>query len=260
MKPVLDDLIDLARQAGEILRAGYGQEQHITHKGLIDLVTEYDHQSEAFLLGEIKQRFPHHSINAEESGLSAGSQAHIWYVDPLDGTVNFAHGVPVFSVSLAYAQDGQVKLGVVYDPLRDECFCAERGKGAWLGERRLHVSDTTQLIHSLLGTGFPYDIATNPRNNLAEYTRLAVRSQGVRRLGSAALDFCYLAAGRFDGYWELHLNPWDLAAGALIAAEAGARLERAWGQGDLLASPCSILACTPGIYAELRQALDLAQG
>ena len=118
------------------------------------------------------------------------------------------------------------------------------------------MTGTDQLIHSLLATGFPYDVATNPRNNLAEYARFAVRSQGVRRLGSAALDLCYLAAGRFDGYWELHLNPWDLAAGWLIAEEAGARLEHAWGEGDLLTPPCSILACTPGIYTEMRQLLD----
>lgn len=256
MNPTLQDLITLAHQAGDILRAGYGQEQHVTHKGVIDLVTEYDHQSEAFLLGEIQRRFPGHSINAEESGLSAGSQSQIWYVDPLDGTVNFAHGVPLFCVSLAYAEAGQVQLGVVYDPLRQECFCAERGKGAWLGERRLQVTGVTQLIRALLVTGFPYDIATNPRNNLAEYARLALRSQGVRRLGSAALDLCYIAAGRFDGYWELHLNPWDLAAGMLIAVEAGARVERAWGEGDFLTPPCSVLACTPGIYLELRQVLD----
>lgn len=256
MNPTLQDLIALAHQAGDILRAGYGQEQHVTHKGLIDLVTEYDHQSETFLLGEIQRRFPGHSVNAEESGLSAGSQSQVWYVDPLDGTVNFAHGVPIFCVSLAYAEAGQVQLGVVYDPLRQECFCAERGKGAWLGDRRLQVTGVTQLIRALLVTGFPYDVATTPRNNLAEYARLALRSQGVRRLGSAALDLCYIAAGRFDGYWELQLNPWDLAAGMLIAAEAGARVERAWGAGDMLAPPCSVLACTPGIYLELRQALD----
>lgn len=256
MTPTLQDLLALARQAGEILRAGYGQEQRVTHKGVIDLVTEYDHQSETFLLGEIRRRFPGHSINAEESGLSAGSQSHVWYVDPLDGTVNFAHGVPIFCVSLAYAEAGQVQLGVIYDPLRDECFSAARGAGAWLGEHRLQVTSATQLIQALLVTGFPYDIATSERNNLAEYARLAVRSQGVRRLGSAALDLCYIAAGRFDGYWELQLNPWDLAAGMLIAAEAGARVERAWGQGDMLTPPCSVLACTPGIYTELRQALD----
>lgn len=255
MNPTLQDLIDLALQAGDILRAGYGQEQHVTHKGVIDLVTEYDHQSETYLLGEIRRRFPGHSLNAEESGRSGISQAQVWYVDPLDGTVNFAHGVPIFCVSLAYAEAGQVRLGVVYDPLRQECFAAERGKGAWLGERRLQVTRANRLIESLLVTGFPYDVATNPRNNLPEYARLAVRSQGVRRLGSAALDLCYIAAGRFDGYWELHLNPWDLAAGMLIAAEAGAKVERLWGEGDPLTPPCSVLACTPGIHVELRQAL-----
>ncbi|MCU0486137.1 MAG: inositol monophosphatase [Anaerolineales bacterium] len=255
MNPTLQDLIELALHAGDILRAGYGKEQHVTHKGVIDLVTEYDHQSETFLLGEIRQRFPGHSLNAEESGLSGTSQAQVWYVDPLDGTVNFAHGVPIFCVSLAYVEAGQVQLGVVFDPMRQECFSAERGKGAWLGERRLQVTRANRLIQSLLVTGFPYDVATNPRNNLPEYARLAVRSQGVRRLGSAALDLCYVAAGRFDGYWELHLNPWDLAAGMLIAAEAGAKVERLWGEGDMLVPPCSVLACTPGIHAELLEAL-----
>ena len=262
MKPELADLITLARQAGEILRAGYGQVQHITHKSEIDLVTEYDHQSEAYLLGEIRQRFPGHSIVSEESGLSAGSKSQIWYVDPLDGTVNFAHGVPIFTVSLAYAEDGQVVLGVVYDPTRDECFSAERGHGAWLGEHRLHVSTADALIRSLLVTGFPYDVKTNPANNLAEHARFSMVTRGVRRLGSAALDLCYVAAGRLDGFWELRLNAWDIAAGALIAEEAGAYLGIAVdgggepvSAGELLAPPCSILASAPGIYAEMRRVL-----
>ena len=166
--------------------------------------------------------FPGHQIVSEEVGLVPGSAADQWYVDPLDGTVNYAHGIPIFSVSIAYARDGVVTLGVVYDPMQDELFAAERGQGAWCNGRRLQVSQVTDFQHSLLVTGFPYDAWTTQHDNLENFGRFARITQGVRRLGSAALDLCYVAAGRFDGYWELSLNPWDLAAGALIALEAGA--------------------------------------
>jgi len=248
MWPDLHYLETLARRAGEMLRAAYGQRHHIDYKGAIDLVTEVDRQVEAFLLSEIRQRFPDHRILAEESGAQAGNHCCIWYVDPLDGTVNYAHGIPIFAVSIAFEAQGERRLGVVYDPMRDECFSAERGRGAWLNGEPIHPSTTPDLDHSLLVTGFPYDIRQNPENNLNHFARFSLLTQGVRRLGSAALDLCYVAAGRFDGFWEMRLSPWDVAAGALIAEEAGAVVTNMQGGPDYLSKPQSILAANPLIH------------
>jgi myo-inositol-1(or 4)-monophosphatase len=244
----MEDLIELARGAGEILRRGYETHHAIAYKSEIDLVTEVDRQSEEWLLQQIGNRFPGHQVLAEETGGLSGDDAHLWFVDPLDGTVNYAHGVPIFCVSLAYARRGELTLAAIYDPMRDECFSAERGRGALLNGHPIHVSETTDLNRSLLVTGFPYDIRTTPQNNLDNYARFALRSQGVRRLGAAALDLCYVAAGRFDGYWELSLKPWDVAAGILIAREAGAHVTTVDGNPDPVQPPCSVLAATPGIY------------
>jgi myo-inositol-1(or 4)-monophosphatase len=251
--PTLSDLESLARAAGKILRDGYEKDHDIKVNGVIDLVTEIDHQSEAYLLGEIKRRWPESLVFAEESGESGGGEL-TWYIDPLDGTVNYAHGVPVFCVSIACAWDGQTRLGVVYDPLRDEMFAAERGKGARLNGRVLQVSKATDLQRTLLVTGFPYDTWTALDNNIKHFSKFARRTQGVRRLGSAALDACYVAAGRFDGFWELSLRAWDIAAGGLMAEEAGARVTAVDGQSDYMVAPHSILACAPGIYEQM---LDL---
>ena len=255
MSPTLPDLERLARHAGDILRQGYEQEHEVQYKGVIDLVTEVDRQSEEYLLGEIKRLFPGHQIISEEAGLVPGRGGDEWLVDPLDGTVNYAHGIPVFSVSIAYLRDGEVKLGVVYDPLRDELFAAERGRGAWLNGRTLHVSAATDLQRSLLVTGFPYDAWSNPNNNLDHFAAFSKLSQGVRRLGSAAIDLCYVAAGRFDGYWELSLHPWDLAAGSLIAGEAGATVTNLHGGADFLSPPCSLVACAPAIHGRMLEVL-----
>ena len=256
MKPALLDLERLARQAGEILRLGYGREHQVDYKDDINLVTEVDHQSEAFLLGEIQRLFPGHRIVSEEIGLVPGREADQWYVDPLDGTVNYAHGIPFFTVSIAYARDGVVTLGVVYDPMRDELFAAERGQGARCNGRSLRVSTVTELPRSLLVTGFPYDAWSTPNDNLEFYGRFARMTQGVRRLGSAALDLCYVAAGRFEGYWELSLNPWDVAAGGLIAAEAGAVVTNLEGMQDILKPPCSLLAAPPVLHAKMLEILN----
>ena len=218
------------------------------NKGIIDLVTEVDRQSEAFLLGEIRRSFPAHRILAEESGSLVGDDCCIWYVDPLDGTINYAHDIPFFSVSLAFEMEGEMRLGVVYDPLRDECFSAERGMGAWLNGTPIRVSETQDLLHSLLITGFPYDIRENPDNNLDHYARLNLLTLGVRRLGSAALDLAYVACGRLDGFWELRLSPWDVAAGGLIAHEAGATVTEMHGNPNYLGDPQSILAANARIY------------
>jgi myo-inositol-1(or 4)-monophosphatase len=256
MEPQRADLERLARQAGEILRRGYAREHKVEYKGAIDLVTEMDHASEAFLLGEIRRLFPGHQIVSEEAGVVPGAAGNQWFVDPLDGTVNYAHGIPIFCVSVAYARDGAVRLGAVYDPLRDELFSAESGLGAWLNGERLRVSQAADLSRSLLVTGFPYEIRTMPRNNLADFGRFALISQGVRRLGSAALDLCYVAAGRFDGYWEIVLKPWDAAAGGLIAREAGATVTTLDGRTDLLTPPCSLLAAPPALYDRMKEILD----
>jgi myo-inositol-1(or 4)-monophosphatase len=255
LQPTLNDLEILARQAGVILKDGYGRRLQVKYKGEIDLVTEYDHLSEEFLIGEIQRRFPVHQIVSEERGKIAGSECCRWYIDPIDGTVNFAHGVPMFCVTLAYEKGGQVRLGVVYDPLRDECFSAERGLGARLNGQLIEPSGEQCLERALLVTGFGYDIRTNPRNNLDEFVRFSLCSQGVRRLGSAALDLCYIACGRLDGFWELAIKPWDIAGGGLIAAEAGARVTDIRGGPDYLQPPCSILAATPAVHGQMLEVL-----
>jgi myo-inositol-1(or 4)-monophosphatase len=256
MKPALSELDRLARQSGDLLRLGYGREHQVDYKDVIDLVTEVDRQSEAFLLGEIQRLFPGHQIVSEEIGLLPGRAGDQWFVDPLDGTVNYAHGIPIFCVSIAYARDGVVTLGVVYDPMRDELFSAERGQGAWCNGRRLQVSRVTEFQRSLLVTGFPYDAWTTEHDNLEFFGRFTRMTQGVRRLGSAALDLCYVAAGRFDGYWELSLNPWDLAAGGLIALEAGAIVTNLVGENEYLIPPCSLLAAPPSLYPKMLEILS----
>jgi myo-inositol-1(or 4)-monophosphatase len=256
MKPVLSDLEDLARRAGEILRRGYGHEHQVDYKSVIDLVTEVDHQSEELQLGEIQRLFPGHRIFSEEIGLVPGRTADQWYVDPLDGTVNYAHNIPVFSVSIAYARDGIVTLGVVYDPMRDELFAAERGQGARCNGRTLRVSGVKELGRSLLVTGFPYDALSTQQDNLEFFSRFTRMTQGVRRFGSAALDLSYVAAGRFDGYWEFSLHPWDFAAGALIAAEGGALVTSMDGGADLLAPPYALLAAPPELHAKMLEILS----
>lgn len=253
MKPVLNDLIDWAKCAGEILREGYGKSHQINHKGRIDLTTEIDHQSEAYLLEQIHTHFPGHTIDTEESGLLSGAGGACWYIDPLDGTTNYAHAVPLFCVSLAYAENGQPLLGVIYEPMHDECFSAERWQGAYLNGQPIHVSATSDLLTSLLTTGFPYDRYTDSRNNLAAFEHFTRLTQGVRRLGAAALDLCYVAAGRFDGYWEQTIRPWDIAAGALIVTEAGGQVSKLDGGADFLQPPYNILAGNPSIHALMLQ-------
>lgn len=247
MTPSLDKIIEWARQAGAILREGYGKRHAIDHKGRVDIVTEMDRQSEAYLIEQIQSAHPGDALVTEESGYITGAGQACWYIDPLDGTINYAHQIPIFTVSVAYAEADQVLLGVVYDPMRDECFSARAGQGAWMNGQPLHVSGTGELVSSLLVTGFPYDSPTIERNidNFSHFTRQA---QGVRRMGSAALDLCYVAAGRFDGYWEMSLRPYDLAAGALIAREAGACVTSMTGSEDLFQPPCSIVAANPRLH------------
>jgi myo-inositol-1(or 4)-monophosphatase len=258
-EPRLNEMQQLVRQAGAIVREGFDKQHDVSYKGVIDLVTEIDHLSERFLLEEIGRRWPGSTILAEESGLAHGTSRNSWYVDPLDGTVNYAHDIPIFSVSLAYAVNGQVTLGAVYDPMRDEMFSAERGKGAHLNDKPIQVSSTIELQKSLLVTGFPYDAWDTDRDNFDNFVRFSKQTQGVRRLGSAALDACWVAVGRFDGFWEIALNPWDVAAGGLIAEEAGARVTNVHGTPDYLSKPQSIIAATPKIHASILEQLQARQ-
>jgi myo-inositol-1(or 4)-monophosphatase len=250
-QPSLTDLERLARQAGRILSEGYEKDHQVNFKGLIDLVTEVDHASEAFLINEITRLFPGHSFLAEESGASQQQTEHLWIIDPLDGTVNYAHGVPFFCVSIAYSYQDQVLLGAVYEPMRDEMYLAERGAGAWLNGRKLQATAVDELQRSLLVTGFPYDAWYAKPSNFDYFTKLGKMSQGVRRLGSAAIDLCYVAAGRLDGYWEFSLKAWDIAAGGLIAQEAGALVTDMHGGPDYLSPPYGVVAANPNLHPKL---------
>jgi myo-inositol-1(or 4)-monophosphatase len=254
-QPTLEDLYVLARVAGEILRSGYGLRHTITHKGRIDLVTEYDRRSEAYLLSQVREKFPGHTILSEESGLQPGHADHCWYIDPLDGTTNYAHGMPIFCVSIAYAEKDEMTLGVVYDPLRDEMFGASKGAGAYLNGERIQVSDADSLLQSLLVTGFAYDDWVI-RTNLQHFAYFSTLCQAVRRFGSAALDFCYIAAGRLDGYWEMSLQPWDSAAGSIIAREAGAIVSAPDGDPDFLKPPGGVIVANPAMHALLYEGLN----
>ena len=194
----------------------------------------------------------------EESGLLKGQADRCWFIDPLDGTINYAHDVPIFAVSIGYAEHGQMQAGVVYNPMTEECFSAERGQGACLNDEPIHVSEITDLIQSLLVTGFPYDTHNAVHTNLEYFNRLTLRSQGVRRFGSAALDLGYVAAGRLDGYWEIKLSPWDLAAGILIVEEAGGMVTSLHGDPNVMQSPYSVLAANPAIHPLLLAVLNEA--
>lgn len=212
-----------ANAAGGILRSNFGGEQKVRFKGEVDLVTEIDEQAERKIGEMLRQAFPAYGMLAEEGGSSPGAGEYRWIVDPLDGTSNYAHGLPIFCVSIALERDGETVLGVVHDPMREETFIAERGGGATLNGRPIRVSGTDELIRALVATGLPYDRDTMPAA-LDLFTRFAVLTQGLRRLGSAALDVCYVAAGRLDAYYERGVRPWDVAAGALILEEAGGKV------------------------------------
>lgn len=227
---MLDFAIDLAHRAGALLRAAAEGERSYEAKGHADIVTDADKASEALILKRIRAACPEHAILAEESGSSPGESEYTWVIDPLDGTLNYFHGFPCYSVSIGLLHQGEPLLGVVYDPTRGELFAAERGQGARLNGRRLKVSPTTTLARSLLTTGFPYDRFSQPDNNLREHDHLIMKCQDVRRPGSAALDLCNVAAGRSDGHWELGLNLWDIAAGVLIVVEAGGQVSDWQGQ------------------------------
>ncbi len=216
-------LLEALAKAGKIIRASFGKKLKITKKGEFNLVTEIDKASEKAIVELILKRFPGHSILAEESPALQGSECR-WIIDPIDGTTNFTHGFPVFSVSIGFEQNGRLEMGGVLDPTRNELFFAERDKGAFLNGERIHVSKAKSLSEALVVTGFPYDRKKNPEDYLSMLRSFLTKVQCIRRTGSAAIDLCYVACGRFDGYYEMHLSPWDKAAGMMIAKEAGGQL------------------------------------
>jgi myo-inositol-1(or 4)-monophosphatase len=242
------------KEAGTILREGREQVWTIEYKGAKNLVTDIDRRSEQAIASLVGRELPGHSLVSEEGARLEGDSGYRWYVDPLDGTTNYAHGYPCFSVSIGVEKDGELVYGVVYDPTLDELFTAERGAGAFLNGKRLRVSTISSLADSLLATGFPSDVATADENNLDHFANLIKLAQAVRRPGSAALDLSYVAAGRFDGFWELRLNPWDVAAGALLVMEAGGTVTDLEGRPLRLSGP-RIVASNGLIHGEMLRVL-----
>jgi myo-inositol-1(or 4)-monophosphatase len=222
---MLQTAIEAAVEAGKFLKMNVGKVRQLERKAgqETNLVTEFDKKAEDIIIGMIKKRFPHHDFLSEEAGAADVQSEYRWIIDPLDGTTNFAHGMPIFSVTIGLEHKGEMVLGAIYDPNQDELFTAEKGKGAWLNKRRIEVSKHSKLINSLIVTGFPYTVNENPELEMVHFKNFLVESQAVRRLGSAAIDLAYVACGRFDGFFEGHLNAWDMAAGVLLVMEAGGK-------------------------------------
>ena len=219
---MIEDVIKISKEAGNIIRNGFGTNFNIEYKtNESNLVTEIDKASEKLITEFIKKNYPTHGILAEEGGETKNSSEYVWVVDPLDGTTNFAHGLPIFSVSIGVQKNGKTIAGVVYDVMQDIVYSAEPGSGAFANGKKITVGKNDNLSHSVLVTGFPYNVADNPDNIFKKFEALTRASRGLRRLGSAAIDFCYVAKGVFDGFWEVYLNPWDICGGKLILEEAG---------------------------------------
>jgi myo-inositol-1(or 4)-monophosphatase len=251
MENYLSAAVEIAREAGALLAQLSKRPHEITYKHPSDLVTEADRRSEALIVERLRNRFPKHAVVSEEGGGQKTDSDYCWYVDPLDGTTNFAHSYPCFAVSIGLAEEGEPVVGVVLNPLTNELFTAIRGEGAYLDHKRLQVSTVEKLATSLVSTGFPSHQRANNRN-IYYYWEFTMRSHGVRRDGSAALDLCSVACGRFDGFWEFGLSSWDTAAGALIVREAGGRVSdlegRPYRPGDR-----SILATNGHIHTEMQK-------
>ena len=257
---MLNFAIQTARDAGRLLAERFGRAQRVTNKSELDLVTDSDLASERLIIDRIKTYYPRHAILAEESGASspvtpAAQSEWRWIIDPLDGTTNYAHGYPCFCVSIGLEYEGRMEVGVIYDPMRDELFTAERGQGAALNGRRINVSPTDNLSGALLCTGFPYDV--RERSEFARhFANFIMNAQAVRRDGAAALDLAYVASGRFDGFWEEGLKPWDVAAGSLMVEEAGGRVSNyAGGPLSIYAPP--ILASNGLVHEQMMRVLGV---
>jgi myo-inositol-1(or 4)-monophosphatase len=237
MQQLKNFAVELAHKAGALLIEKFDQSLEIHYKGDINLVTEADKMSENLIIAAIRRNFPDHGILSEESPAILDGSTMRWIIDPLDGTTNYAHGYPVFCVSIALEKNGVIILGAVYDPTRRDTFVAVRGEGAYLNGKKLAVSKTPELTRSLLATGFHYDIRESKENNLDHFTMMAKEAQAIRRAGAAALDMAYVADGRFDGFWELKLKPWDTAAAYLLIEEAGGKITDIFGHPWNLVSP-----------------------
>jgi myo-inositol-1(or 4)-monophosphatase len=250
--------IQTALQSREILQKYQGKVKKIGYKGVVNLVTEADRISEDAIIKIIRKNFPEHNILTEESKGYEKESEYKWIIDPLDGTTNYAHGFPVYCVSIALEKEAEVILGVVYNPVLEELFVAEKNKGAFLNGERIYVSKTKELSRSLLATGFPYDIRESKVNNLDHFKNFALRAQAIRRAGSAALDLCYLAKGIFDGFWELKLSPWDTAAGILMVKEAGGKVTNFLGKKFSIYEK-DILASNGKIHNQMIQVLKMGK-
>jgi len=250
----MNDLLEFtertAREAGGVLMRHFGRLDRVDKKGRRDLVTAADREAEALVIERIRAAFPGDAILAEETLSTQGPAPRLWILDPLDGTTNFVYRIPHFGPSLAFYEGGRAVVGCVYNPVLDECYTAAAGRGAKLNGRTIGTGRASELSEALLTTGFPYRIDALPDNNLAQFTAFATVVRGLRRLGSAALDLCYTADGRYDGFWEMHLSPWDVAAGALIATEAGAKVSDFSGGEDWLFGK-RILAANPALHARM---------
>ncbi len=224
IEPIKQVGIRAAYRAGEILKNHFGHLTSVTKKGAIDLVTVADIESEQAIVETVRSRFPDHAILAEEGGAMNGDRTYRWIIDPLDGTTNFAHNLSIFAVSIAFACKDELMMGIVFNPINGELFIAIKSRGAQLNNQPIRVTNHQSVKESLLVTGFPYDLDNRPDSLMTRFSNCLAGAQGIRRLGSAALDLCYVACGRFDGFWEENLNPWDTAAGALIVEEAGGKV------------------------------------
>jgi myo-inositol-1(or 4)-monophosphatase len=253
--PFLDTAIDAVTRAGDLMMASFGQDLRVDKKGVIDLVTEVDVAVEQMFRALIAGRFPDHAILAEEMGGAATAPAGpCWIFDPIDGTTNFAHGLPIFCASLALEIDGVPEIGAVFDPTRRELFTAVRGGGAFLNGRAIGVSTAATLLDAMLVTGFPYDVHQRVDEIMSVFAAFVGKARAVRRLGSAAIDLCYVAAGRMDGFWESDLKPWDIAAGALIVREAGGTVTDLAG-GPFTARGGHVLASNGLLHAAMLQVI-----
>jgi myo-inositol-1(or 4)-monophosphatase len=258
MNPYLEVAVETAREAGALLLAEFDHPVKISYKGEVDIVTQADRRSEEAIVTRLHTHFPKHAIVAEEGGGSESDSGYRWYVDPLDGTTNFAHGYPCFAVSIGLEEEGELLVGVIYQPVTGELFTAIRDEGAYLNQKRIHVSKVDRLATSLLATGFP-SVKRTQNPNIHYYWDFTLRSHGVRRDGSAALDLAAVAAGRFDGFWEFGLHSWDTAAGVLLVREAGGVATRLNGQPYRPGEP-EVLASNGLVHAEMqRVASDIAE-
>ncbi|MCX7797573.1 MAG: inositol monophosphatase [Melioribacter sp.] len=254
---MINKVIEIAKEAGEIIREGFRKNFLIEYKtNASNLVTEIDKKSEELIINYIRKEYPSHSIIAEESGIQKFSSEYVWVIDPLDGTTNFAHGLPIFSVSIGIQKNNETICGVVYDVMRNAMYQAELGSGAYCENRRLHVNNNEDLEKSVLVTGFPYNIKENPDYAIERFIAFLKCTRAIRRLGSAAIDMCYVAEGVFDGFWEVFLNPWDVCAAKLIVEESGGIVTDFNGNKATIFSK-QFLASNPKIHPKMLEVLKL---